>query len=333
MTPTPASTPSEDGTPTTPTPPDAIDGHDDPSVTAADGIATQDGVVLEETVLLEDDAVLDDAAPASAIAAPLVVRVGAELAGAFLVVLAGLGAALYSNLTTAWALGSLGLALTFGVTTLAALLAFGHLSGGLFNPALTLARAIAGDLSWRDVLPYWLAQLVGAILAAGVLFATVPATLPELLGVGNAADVFAGVANGYGETSLLATMTSGQAQFDLPAVLLLELVGTLLLAAVAVAVTRSAGTPAGADVDAHGGLHRAHVTGAVAVAAAYTALLLATTPVTSGALNPARATAAAVFSGSDALAQVWVFWVAPLVGAAVVGAAHLLLRTQARARA
>lgn len=331
MTPTPASTPSEDGTPTTPTPPDSIDGHDDPSVTAADGIATQDGVVLEETVLLEDDAVLDDAAPASAVAAPLVVRVGAELAGAFLVVFAGLGAALYSNLTTAWALGSLGLALTFGVTTLAALLAFGHLSGGLFNPALTLARAIAGDLSWRDVLPYWLAQLVGAILAAGVLFATIPAALPELLGVGNAADVFAGVANGYGETSLLATMTSGQAQFDLPAVLLLELVGTLLLAAVAVAATRPAGSPAGADVA--GSLHRAHVTGSVAVAAAYTALLLATTPVTSGALNPARATAAALFSGSDALAQVWVFWVAPLVGAAVVGAAHLLLRTQARARA
>lgn len=331
MTPTSASTPSEDGTPTTPAPPDAIDGHDDPSVTAADDIATQDGVVLEETVLLEDDAVLDDATPALAVTAPLVVRVGAELAGAFFVVLAGLGAALYSNLTTAWALGSLGLALTFGVTTLAALLAFGHLSGGLFNPALTLARAIAGDLSWRDVLPYWLAQLVGAVLAAGVLFATIPAALPELLGVGNAADVFAGVANGYGETSLLATMTNGQAQFDLPAVLLLELVGTLLLAAVAVAATRSFGSHADADVP--GGLHRAHVTGAVAVAAAYTALLLATTPVTSGALNPARATAAALFSGSDALAQVWVFWVAPLVGAAVVGAAHLLLRTQARARA
>lgn len=262
--------------------------------------------------------------------APLVVRMGAELVGSFLVVLAGLGAALYSNLTTAWALGSFGIALTFGVTTLAALLAFGHLSGGLFNPALTLARTIAGDLTWRDVLPYWLAQVVGAILAGGVLFATIPPALPELLGVGGRDEVFAGVANGYGETSLLATMTGGQAQFELPAVLLLELVGALLLAAVAVAATDRRRVT-GALTAAPDAL-RPHVVASVAVAAAYTALLLATTPVTSGALNPARATAAAVFSGSDALGQVWVFWVAPVVGAAAVGAAHLLLRSQARTR-
>ena len=130
--------------------------------------------------------------------------------------------------------------------------------------------------------------------------------------------------------TLLATMTGGQAQFELPAVLLLELVGALLLAAVAVAATDRRRVT-GALTAAPDAL-RPHVVASVAVAAAYTALLLATTPVTSGALNPARATAAAVFSGSDALGQVWVFWVAPVVGGAAVGAAHLLLRSQARTR-
>ncbi len=319
MTPTSPSTPADDAVPTTPTPAESADPRDDSDVALAPGA----DVGGEADI---DDAVSDGTVVDAARVAPLVVRVSAELAGTFLVVLAGLGAALYSSLTTVWAVGSLGLALTFGLTTLAALLAFGHVSGGLFNPALTLARAIAGDLSWRDVLPYWLAQLIGAILAAGALFATVPAALPELLGVAGASDLFTGVANGYGETSLLATMTSGQAQFDLPAVLLLEVLGTLLLAAVAVSATRASAGPVAS------GLDRTHVTGAVAVSAAYAGLLLATTPVTSGALNPARATAAALFAGSDALGQLWVFWVAPLVGAAVVGAAHLLLRTQARAR-
>lgn len=319
MTPTSPSTPADDAVPTTPTPAESADPRDDSDVALAPGA----DVGGEADI---DDAVSDGTVVDAARVAPLVVRVSAELAGTFLVVLAGLGAALYSSLTTVWAVGSLGLALTFGLTTLAALLAFGHVSGGLFNPALTLARAIAGDLSWRDVLPYWLAQLIGAILAAGALFATVPAALPELLGVAGASDLFTGVANGYGETSLLATMTSGQAQFDLPAVLLLEVLGTLLLAAVAVSATRASAGPVAS------GLDRTHVTGAVAVSAAYAGLLLATTPVTSGALNPARATAAALFAGSDALGQLWVFWVAPLVGAAVVGAAHLLMRTQARAR-
>lgn len=239
----------------------------------------------------------------------LLARVGAEVFGTFVLVLVGLGVAIYASLGSVGG-GALGVALAFGVAVLAAAAAVGHVSGGHFNPAVTLGAALAGRTAWRDVLPYWLAQLMGGALGAAIVFIAIPSSLPEVLGKGDVRALFSGVANGYGEHSPLnALVTSGTsgastAEFTLFAALVLELVATAVFVGVILGAT---------DRRAHRAL------APVAIGLALTVLLLVTIPATNGSLNPARSFAAALFSESWAWKQLWVFVVAPFVGAALAG--------------
>ena len=134
----------------------------------------------EDADLEYDD--LDDETTGPSLAA----RAGAEALGTFVLVLASVGIAVYTILTTA---ADLGIALGSGIAVLGAMLAFGHVSGGHFNPAITLGSAIAGRLRWADVLPYWLAQIVGAVAAAAVILVTIPSALPSLVASGAASSV------------------------------------------------------------------------------------------------------------------------------------------------
>jgi len=232
----------------------------------------------------------------------LAARAGAEALGTFVLVLASVGIAVYTILTTA---ADLGIALGSGIAVLGAMLAFGHVSGGHFNPAITLGSAIAGRLRWADVLPYWLAQIVGAVAAAAVILVTIPSALPALVASGAASSrqtFFGGVANGYDLHSPLHTLSQGKVTFSLTSALLIEVVLAALLVAVYLGATKRRADRAVAPV---------------AVGLTFAVLILISLPITNGALNPARATAAALFSGSSALGQLWLFWVAPLVGAAV----------------
>ena len=254
----------------------------------------------------------DDGAPrASDVAlAPLGVglpgRLGAEAIGTFFLVLAGLGVALYTTLSGA---GALGVSLGFGLALIGGTIAFGQVSGGHFNPAVTLGAAIAGRLPWRDLLPYWVAQLVGGCLAAAALYLTIPSALPTLVASGKATSTrafFATTASGFGQQSPLSRLSTGQVAFELLPALLVEIISTALFVGVFLASTR----------------RRAQRNVApFAIGFTYAALVLVASPISNGALNPARATAAAIFS-NGAFGQLWVFWLAPLVGALLAGLAY-----------
>ncbi|QGQ20899.1 MIP family channel protein [Cellulomonas sp. JZ18] len=233
----------------------------------------------------------------------MLARLGAEALGTFFLVLAGVGIALYATFSNVG--GGLAVALGFGIALLASIVAFGAVSGGHFNPAVTFGACLAGRTPFRDLLPYWLAQVVGGALAAAVLYLTIPSGLPGLVsqtGDTSRRGLFSGTANGYGDHSPLARLSGEQAEFTLVAALLVEVVATAVFVGVILGAT---------DRRAN----KAHVPFAVGLS--LTVLLLVATPVTNGSLNPARSLAAAIFSESWALEQVWLFWVAPLLGAAI----------------
>lgn len=229
----------------------------------------------------------------------LVARLGAEAFGTFFLVLAGLGVALYAGVTGVGG-GPLAVALAFGIAVLASAVAVGHVSGGHFNPAVTFGAAVAGRTAWRDVLPYWLAQLVGGAFASGLLFVAA-ASLPALAGKERA--FFSSVANGFGAHSPIAAQTGGEG-FGLLGALLIELVVTAVFVGVILGATDR---------------RSAHQQAPFAIGLTLAIGILIAIPVTNAALNPARATAAAIFSESWAFTQLWLFWVAPLAGAGIAG--------------
>ncbi|KZM36531.1 aquaporin [Oerskovia enterophila] len=236
----------------------------------------------------------------------LLARLGAEAFGTFFLVLSILGVALYGRFTGAGLV--LPVALAGGIALLAAIAAVGHVSGGHFNPAVTLGAAIGGRTAWRDVLPYWLAQIVGGIIASLILFATLPsAALPILQQNAVIADAtkqafISGTANGFGEHSPLAASTSGAFSFEWFSAFLIEVVVTAIFVGVILGVTDKRSNSKLAPT---------------AIGLSLAALLLIAAPFTNGSLNPARSIAAAIFSDSWALSQLWLFIVAPLVGAAI----------------
>lgn len=249
---------------------------------------------------LDDDVALAPVAVAAVPVGPgLGPRLAAEAFGTLFLVIAGLGTALYANITGLGG-GPLATALAFGLALLAGAVAVGYVSGGHFNPAVTLGAAIAGRTSWKDVLPYWLAQLVGGVAAAAVLYVTLSSfpTLAE-----QAREFFSSVANGYGTHSPIGAQVQGEG-FSLLGALLIEVVMTALFVGVILGSTDRRSTNSLAPA---------------AIGFAFVVGLLVTIPMTNGSLNPARSTAAAVFSESWAFGQLWLFWVAPLVGAALAG--------------
>ncbi|MCX6498221.1 MAG: aquaporin [Arthrobacter sp.] len=227
--------------------------------------------------------VLDDGQPG------LIARLSAEALGTLFVVVVGLGVALfaipqYNPIPSSLAAG---LALT------GAMLAFGYLSGGHFNPAVTLGNAIAGRIRPVEAAAYLGAQLVGAVLGALALFGVLR-TVPKLNGTQAAFDT---VAAGFDARSVI--------QAPLAGVLLVEVLGAALLVAVYLGTTA--------------GRNPARAAAPFAVGLSMAVLLQLGQSIGNAPFNPARATAAALFSSPDALGQLWLFWVAPLVGAAVAG--------------
>jgi aquaporin Z len=208
----------------------------------------------------------------------------AEAAGSFMLAASMLGAALFA---TGGASTALGVALSVGFAAIAMLYAVGTVSGGHFNPAVTIGLVAAGRFEAARVIPYVIAQCAGAILAAALFY--------FVLGTGKAPNL-ASVANGWDQ---LSPSRSG-----LFAVLLLETLLSAFLVVVYVGST-SQHAPAGFAP--------------LAIGVALAAIHLIALPVSNASVNPARSLAAALFSGALALQQVWLFWLAPIVGAVVGG--------------
>lgn len=214
-------------------------------------------------------------------------RTIAELLGTFWLVLGGVGSAVLAGDKV----GAAGVALAFGLSVLTAVYAIGHISGAHLNPAVTVGLAAGGRFPWRDVVPYVLAQLLGAILASAVILA-----LAQSSAAGYSASIGGLGANGFGEHSLGGYSLSGT--------ILLEVVMTFFFLFVILGVTSKRGLKS---------------FGGVAIGFCLTLIHLVGIPVDNLSVNPARSTGPALFVGGWALAQLWVFWLAPLVGAVLAG--------------
>lgn len=226
-------------------------------------------------------------------AAPsLAKRLAAEVFGTFLLVFGVIGTALFASGNT----GLLGVALAVGITVIGGAYAVGHISGGHFNPAVSIGAAAAGRFSWSDVLPYIAAQIVGGALATTILFA-IRSGAPE----GSVAG-FDAVSNGFGDAS--------PAGFNLVSVLVAEVVLTAIFLYVILGVT---------DRRAPSGF------APLAIGLTLTLVHLVLIPISNASVNPARSIATAIFGGAVPLGQLWVFILAPIVGGLIAGFTYNLL--------
>ncbi len=217
-------------------------------------------------------------------------KYGAEFFGTFWLVLGGCGSAVLSAAFPSLGIGFLGVALAFGLTVLTMAFAIGHISGCHLNPAVSVGLWAGGRFPARDLVPYIVSQVFGGIAAGGVLY---------VIASGKAGfDVSAGFAsNGYGAHS--------PGGYGLAAALVCEIVMTAMFLLVILGAT---------DRRAPAGL------APIAIGLCLTLIHLISIPVTNTSVNPARSTGVAVFAGGWAISQLWLFWVAPIVGA-LVGAA------------
>ena len=213
----------------------------------------------------------------------------AELIGTFWLVLGGCGSAVIAAGIPDLGIAFAGVALAFGLTVLTGAYAVGSISGAHFNPAVSLGLAVAGKFEKSLLLPYWAAQVVGAILAAVVLY-VIASGAAGFTGVGGFAS------NGYGAAS--------PGGYSFLACAVTEIVMTAIFIFVILGAT-SRGAPAGFA--------------GIAIGLCLTLIHLVSIPVTNTSVNPARSTGVALFADGPALAQLWFFWVMPLVGA-VIGA-------------
>jgi aquaporin Z len=213
-------------------------------------------------------------------------RLAAEFIGTFWLVFGGCGSAVLAAGFPEVGIGLLGVSLAFGLTVLTMAYAVGHVSGGHFNPAVSLGLALAGRFGWGDLAQYWVAQILGGICGAAVLFA-IASGGPDWTAGGFAS-------NGYGELS--------PGGYGLFAVILAEVVLTAVFLIIILGVTSRSALASFAPI---------------AIGLGLTLIHLISIPVSNASVNPARSTAAALFADTAALSQLWVFWVAPLAGAAL----------------
>ena len=223
---------------------------------------------------------------------PIGKRAAAEFFGTFWLVFGGCGAAVLAAGFPQFGIGFAGVALAFGLTVLTMAFAIGHISGCHLNPAISVGLAVGKRFPASELLPYILAQVVGAIAAAGVLF-VIASGSPNF-------DVHAGFAsNGYAEHS--------PGGYSLLACIVAEVVLTAFFLIVIMGAT---------DKRAPKGF------APIAIGLCLTLIHLVGIPVTNLSVNPARSTGPAVFAGGWALQQLWMFWVAPLIGGAIGGAIY-----------
>jgi aquaporin Z len=224
-------------------------------------------------------------------------KLAAEFIGTFWLVLGGCGSAVLAAGFPVTGIGFLGVALAFGLSVLTMAYAVGGISGGHFNPAVTLGVALGRGLELRPLLSYWAVQVLGAIAAAALLYAVAT-------GKTGPADVGRFASNGWGEAS--------PGGYGLMAAFITEITLTAVFIFVILAVTA----------------RNAPVNFApISIGLALTLIHLISIPVTNTSVNPARSTGVALFADTPALAQLWLFWVAPLIGAALGALAWRWLRT------
>jgi aquaporin Z len=214
-------------------------------------------------------------------------RLSAEAFGTFWLVFGGCGSAIFAATFPEYGIGFAGVALAFGLTVLTMVYAVGGISGGHFNPAVSFGLAIAGRFSWKDFIPYVIAQVVGGLLAGWVLYLI-------FTGKTDFASTGGFATNGFGELS--------PGGYSLQSAALIEVILTAFFLIVILGAT-SASAPAGFA--------------GIAIGLCLTLIHLISIPVTNTSVNPARSTAVAPFADTGAVDQLWLFWVAPLVGAAI----------------
>ncbi|MGG6297565.1 aquaporin Z [Leptolyngbya sp. AN02str] len=234
---------------------------------------------------------------------PLSKKLLAEFIGTFWLVLGGCGSAVfaagfpYDTDTNPLGIGLLGVSLAFGLTVFTGAYALGHISGGHFNPAVSFGLWAGKRFPSSQLLPYIVAQVLGAILAGGLIY---------LIATGRAGFELAGsnplATNGFGEHS--------PGGYGLAAALLAEIVMTFMFLMVILGVT---------DVRAPKGFAPA------AIGLALTLIHLISIPITNTSVNPARSTGVALFAGASLFSQVWLFWLAPIVGAVLAGFVYNLV--------
>jgi aquaporin Z len=219
-------------------------------------------------------------------------RLAAEFIGTFWLVLGGCGSAVLDAAFPNLGIGHLGVAFAFGLTVLTMAFAIGHISGCHLNPAVSVGLAVGGRFKSSELLPYVIAQVVGAIVAAAVLY---------FIASGKAGFELSGglASNGYGEHS--------PGGYSLAAGFVSEVVMTFMFLLIILGAT---------DERAPKGF------APIAIGLGLTLIHLISIPVTNTSVNPARSTGPALIVGGWALAQLWLFWVAPLIGAALAGVAY-----------
>ena len=224
-------------------------------------------------------------------------KYGAEFIGTFWLVLGGCGSAVLAAAFPDTGIGFLGVALAFGLTVLTMAFAIGHISGAHLNPAVSVGLWVAGRFPAKDLLPYIVAQVLGGIVAGGVLY---------LIASGAAGfDVAQGFAsNGYGEHS--------PGGYGLWAAMLTEIVMTMIFLFVIIGSTSRLAPQSFAPI---------------AIGLCLTLIHLISIPVTNTSVNPARSTGVAIYAGGWALAQLWLFWVAPIIGGALGAVLYRFVRS------
>ncbi|SAL66864.1 aquaporin Z [Caballeronia choica] len=229
-------------------------------------------------------------------------RLGAEMFGTFWLVLGGCGSAVLAAAFPHVGIGLAGVSLAFGLTVLTMAYAIGHISGCHLNPAVSIGLTVAGRFPARDLVPYIVAQVIGATLGACVL-SVIAGGAP---GFDLVASGFA--TNGFGEHS--------PGHYSLIAALVCEVVMTFFFLFVILGATDSR-APAGFAP--------------IAIGLCLTLIHLISIPVTNTSVNPARSFGPALFVGGAALEQLWLFWVAPIIGAMIAGVVYPLLSREKKA--
>ncbi len=218
----------------------------------------------------------------------------AEFIGTLWLVLGGCGSAVLAAAYPELGIGFAGVAIAFGLTVLTMVYAIGHVSGCHLNPAVSLGLWIAGRFDKKELLPYIAAQVLGAIAGAGILY---------LIASGKEGfEIGAFAANGYGEHS--------PGGYDMIAALVSEIVMTFMFLIVILGATHDKAPKGFAGI---------------AIGLALTLIHLISIPVTNTSVNPARSTSQAIFAGTEYLGQLWLFWLAPIVGAMLAGIVYKMI--------
>lgn len=211
----------------------------------------------------------------------------AEFIGTFWLVLGGCGSAVLAAGFPEVGIGLVGVSIAFGLTVVTIAYGLGHISGAHLNPAVSIGLWAGGRFESKELIGYIVAQVLGGIAAAGILY---------VIATGNGSDIGGFASNGYGELS--------PGGYSLTAALVCEVVMTFIFLLVIIGAT---------DDRAPKGF------AGLAIGLCLTLIHLISIPVTNTSVNPARSTSQAIFAGADAMGQLWLFWVAPIVGAILAG--------------